>query len=67
MSPKTTMMTTTKRTRIAAATFVAPFHRADDVELADGAAAMSAADRLVLCAEGYARLVDLEGIDDRSY
>ena len=40
--------------------FVAPFHRADDVELTDGAAALSAPGRLVLCPKGDARLVDLD-------
>ncbi|MBB4273475.1 hypothetical protein GGE12_001229 [Rhizobium mongolense] len=40
--------------------FVAPFHRADDVDLADGAAALSTADRLVLRPKRDARLVDLD-------
>lgn len=42
--------------------FIAPFHRADDVQLVDRAAALSATDRLVLCPEGNARLVDLDSL-----
>jgi len=42
--------------------FLAPLYRPDDVEHSDGAAALSAADVLVLGSEGNARLVDLDGL-----